>query len=78
VLKHSNATRVTVRLRSDDALSIEVTDNGVGHHGSVHGHGLTNMADRVAAIGGLFSVDHNAAGGTVVQGSFPLTVEAST
>ncbi|NIU19879.1 MAG: sensor histidine kinase, partial [Actinobacteria bacterium] len=51
-----------------------VADDGVGFDPSGHGRGfgLTNMANRVAAVGGSFRVDTTPGHGTVVRATFPL------
>jgi signal transduction histidine kinase len=74
VVKHAEATVVTVDLTiDDDRLVIRVVDNGRGVGDDVvRGSGLTNMADRAAALGGHVSVEANAAGGTTVVAELPL------
>ncbi|MFB9894685.1 sensor histidine kinase [Planobispora takensis] len=58
-LRHAGATTAWVRLRwSPDALWIEVTDDGRGPaperpEGTVAGHGLIGMRERVEACGGV-------------------------
>jgi signal transduction histidine kinase len=51
-----------------------VADNGVGFDpsGPGKGLGLSNMANRVAAVGGSFRVDTTPGEGTVVRATFPL------
>jgi signal transduction histidine kinase len=75
VVKHADATAVAVHLGLDgDLLVIRVEDDGrgLGDH-VVRGSGLTNMADRAAALGGQVTVDANATGGTLVIVELPLT-----
>jgi signal transduction histidine kinase len=75
VLKHARAERVCIRLCSgDDDLVVEVEDDGIGRRDAPRGHGLTNMADRVAALGGALTVEDVPGGGTLVRGTFPLTI----
>ena len=79
VAKHAAADRVCVRLWSDAGLTIEVVDDGVGIGGHRRGNGLTNMGDRVAAVGGSIEVRAGAIGGTVVRCHLPaVTRGAST
>jgi signal transduction histidine kinase len=75
VVKHADAAAVAVHLDLDgDLLVISVEDDGrgLGDH-VVRGSGLTNMADRAAALGGQVTVEANAAGGTIVIVELPLT-----
>lgn len=41
-----------------------------------HGHGLTNIADRVAALGGTLTVDTAAGAGTRHTGHIPSPASA--
>ncbi len=74
VVKHADATLVTVQLAVDgDRLTIRVGDNGRGlGEDIVRGSGLTNMADRAAALGGHVTVEANPVGGTTVIAELPL------
>ena len=74
--KHAGeGANATVRVRADDAsLSFEVVDDGSGFEGDrvSAGVGMTNMHDRVGAVGGSFRVSSAPRGGTTVSGSIPL------
>jgi signal transduction histidine kinase len=73
--KYANASRATVRLNSEDTqLTFEVEDDGVGFDSqtTLRGSGLTNMADRVEALGGTLSVSSQIGKGTVVRGRAPV------
>jgi signal transduction histidine kinase len=58
VLRHADATLARVRIRYEsDALIVQVADDGVaaalnGAPAAGHGHGLTGMRERAAAVGG--------------------------
>jgi signal transduction histidine kinase len=74
--KHAGpGARVTVRLDcADGAIAFSVEDDGAGFAvGSSNGDGsgLTNMRDRVAAVGGEVAVVSARGRGTVVSGSAP-------
>jgi signal transduction histidine kinase len=74
IVKHADATSVSVLLTVErDRLTIRVCDDGRGLDADViRGSGLTNMADRAAALGGHVSVVANPTGGTIVSAEFPL------
>ena len=76
VAKHAGAgARATVRVwEQEGALVFEVSDNGAGLDPgrSGRGAGMTNMHDRVAAVGGTLRVESPAEGGTKVVGAIPL------
>ncbi|MDX1691255.1 MAG: GAF domain-containing sensor histidine kinase [Acidimicrobiia bacterium] len=75
-LRHAGASEVTVRVGCGQTqVVVSVADDGAGFDpeaASGTGLGLTNMADRVHALGGSFRVETPAAGGTTVRASFPL------
>lgn len=57
--KHAGpGTTVTVAARADGAaLNLSISDNGRGFDPATVGHGLVNMRDRLAAIGGTLMID---------------------
>ena len=76
ILKHAErARRVLVRLDGDTeaALRFSVRDDGAGTpDGTIRaGNGLTNMRDRVAALGGDIQITTIPHVGTTVSGSVP-------
>jgi len=71
-VRHGAATEVTVLVRIDDDLSIEVLDNGCGIPEDVTPSGLDNLRRRAAESGGTFHVGRAARGGTVLRWSAPL------
>jgi signal transduction histidine kinase len=67
--------RATVRAwRERDALRFEVVDDGAGFEPDARppGAGLTNMSDRLGALGGRLSIRSEPGQGTRVCGSIPL------
>jgi signal transduction histidine kinase len=77
VIKHAGAIpKVTVRLwHSDEWLRFEVRDEGCGFDQAVvpRGGGLTNMTDRIEAVGGQLWVVSRPGRGTAVRGKVPAT-----
>jgi signal transduction histidine kinase len=76
VLKHSAATRVTVRLGADaEGLLLEVIDNGQGFElGSVGGQGgigLASMQERVEKLEGSLQIVSKPGQGTSIEVAIP-------
>ncbi|MGH3331510.1 MAG: sensor histidine kinase [Nocardioidaceae bacterium] len=75
-LKHARgASQVSVVIRDDGTLRLDVRDDGAGFDltGSRPGAGLTNMRDRIQAVAGDFSIESHPGRGTNVRGTVPLT-----
>lgn len=71
-LKHSRAQRIVVRVEEGaGALSLLVSDDGVGGADPRLGSGLRGLAERVATLGGALVVGPNVPSGTVVEASLP-------
>jgi signal transduction histidine kinase len=75
--KHAGVgARVTVSVRAHAGrVGFEIRDDGVGFevHDVRGGHGLTNLRDRVAAVGGDVHVASGHGAGTTVRGDVPAT-----
>lgn len=72
VAKHSRARSARVELtRSDGAVLITVTDDGVGGADPTRGTGLVGLRDRVAAVDGTITVSSPAGGPTVLTVRLP-------
>jgi signal transduction histidine kinase len=71
--KHAlGATEVVVELRGDGVLRFEVRDDGNGFDpATTSGAGLSNMRDRLAAVGGELAVVSAVGHGTRVIGTVP-------
>jgi signal transduction histidine kinase len=70
-VKHSGATRLSVRVaRDDDRLAIEVSDNGRGG-ADVVGNGLTGLRKRVEALDGDLRIASPAGGPTLLRAELP-------
>jgi signal transduction histidine kinase len=74
IAKYAEANDATIRLgRSNGDLTFEVTDDGRGFDpATVEGSGLTNMRDRVEAVGGALDVSSTPGSGTTVRGRIPV------
>jgi signal transduction histidine kinase len=68
------SARVQIREEAG-ALLFEVCDDGTGFESGGHGDGagLTNMRDRLGAVGGTLRVDSGAGRGTRIEGVVPVT-----
>jgi hypothetical protein len=72
IIKYSRACAARVELsRSNGMLLLEVADDGVGGADVSAGSGLRGLADRVAAVRGMFGVDSPPGGGTLVRAEIP-------
>ena len=74
VAKYAQATHVTVRLahEGDEAVVVEVRDDGVGGARAEAGSGLRGLADRMAACDGTLSVTSPPGEGTLLRAVLPL------
>ena len=74
VQKYAGASAVVVRLREDaEQLQVEVTDDGRGFDVTsiTRGAGLTNMEDRLDALGGRLELLSTPGVGTTLRASIP-------
>ena len=74
VQKYAGASRATVRLSSREGkLAFEVEDDGRGFDPPTtrRGSGLTNIADRLDALGGGLEIDSAPGRGTRLRGTVP-------
>jgi signal transduction histidine kinase len=72
--KHAgDGATVTIDVRDGDGLTLRVRDDGAGFDPATapRGHGFTNMADRLGALGGSLDVASSLGGGTTVTGTVP-------
>lgn len=78
VVKHSKARtcEITVVVEKN-AVSVEITDDGVGRQGTRVGGGLSGMGDRVRELGGSFETHPAEPHGFTVRAEIPLTVAAN-
>jgi signal transduction histidine kinase len=74
VQKYAEAGRALVKVNgSDSKLTFEVSDNGLGFDAASvkRGAGLTNMTDRIDALGGSLEMSSTPGRGTRIRGSLP-------
>jgi two-component system sensor histidine kinase UhpB len=73
VVRHANATNVTVTVAyEDDHVVIKVSDNGVGGHVGAQGFGILGMRERVENLGGEFSLQSRQGKGMTVNAWMPF------
>jgi signal transduction histidine kinase len=72
IVKHAHAESAVVSGLIDEGMfKVEVRDDGIGG-ADPSGRGLVGINDRVTAIGGQFSVESPAGGGTVMSVTLPI------
>ncbi|WP_203996889.1 sensor histidine kinase [Micromonospora lutea] len=76
VVRHAgvDACQVIVE-RGDDAVTVEVVDDGRGGPIGIDGHGLIGMRERVLAVGGHFRAGPRPEGGFRVAARLPVSSE---
>jgi signal transduction histidine kinase len=73
IAKHAGATRADVLIEQrGEILQVEISDDGVGGADDSKGSGLRGMKDRVAALGGTFTVSSQMGAGSTVRAAIPL------
>jgi two-component system sensor histidine kinase DevS len=72
VVRHAHATTLTVQVKVEDELCIEVLDNGCGIPEVITGSGLTNLRRRAEEADGTFSTESPPGGGTLLRWCAPL------
>lgn len=76
VARHASARTCVVRLRIEDGLRIEVSDDGRGiAPGARSGVGLTSIRERATELGGTCEIESAAGQGTRIRVRLPLAEE---
>jgi two-component system, NarL family, sensor histidine kinase DevS len=83
VSKHSRATSVSIKLRSQNGrVKLEVQDNGIGFNASGPGatdrHGLRNIKDRARSLRADLLIDSEVRRGTLLRVELPLGAKGSS
>lgn len=78
IAKHSQATKVLVKMELSEGFSISISDNGIGMkcdspRNPLHGNGLRNMKSRLELISGTMEVLENE--GLTLLFNIPLSFE---
>jgi signal transduction histidine kinase len=77
VAHHAQARICHVRLRLDDTLQLEITDDGIGLVSERRaGVGLSAMRERAVELGGACAIERLTAGGTRVLAHLPVPKES--
>jgi signal transduction histidine kinase len=75
-VRHSGARRCAVRLHAsgDEAIEVEIADDGTGMAGdeSGTGTGMRSMRERAAAVGGSLRIESDARAGTRILAQLPV------
>ena len=71
-VRHANAQNLTVTVRVEDELSLEVVDDGCGMPADVTPSGLNNLKTRAREVGGELVIEPGPGGGTAVRWMAPL------
>jgi signal transduction histidine kinase len=73
VVRHARAHNCLITLTLDEALWLEIKDDGLGLPVQLHaGVGLRSMRERAEELGGTCCVETNATGGTRIVARLPL------
>jgi signal transduction histidine kinase len=73
IAKYAHATEALVRVADGDGRAVVgVVDDGVGGADPDRGSGLRGLADRIAALDGLFEIESSAGRGTTVRATLPV------
>ena len=71
-VRHAHARNLTVTVRVEDELSLEVVDDGCGMPADVTPSGLNNLKARAREVGGKLVIEPGPGGGTAVRWMAPL------
>jgi signal transduction histidine kinase len=78
--KHARgATAIRIAVSGNGRLRFDISDDGAGFDPATTpgGSGLTNMRDRIGAVGGTLEIDSAPGRGTRVTGMIPISQPSS-
>ena len=73
VIAGFSGTGLTINVRVEDNLSLEVIDDGCGMPADVIASGLANMRTRAEEMGGELAITEAPGGGTILRWTAPLS-----
>ena len=73
VIAGFSGTGLTINVRVEDNLSLEVIDDGCGMPADVTASGLANMRTRAEEMGGELAITEAPGGGTILRWTAPLS-----
>ena len=72
-IRHGHASQIYISIKFlDDAIQMQIKDNGIGTDEIKYGFGLSSMSDRMLTVGGTFKVQSSQKVGTTVTCTVPL------
>jgi signal transduction histidine kinase len=75
VVRHAQASEVTLCIQRGEKLELSIEDNGIGLSKDYRsGVGLQSMRERSEELGGSFSITSSSQGGTRITAHWPLSV----
>ena len=79
VAKYAQATQASVTVRRDNgAVSVDISDDGIGGADAALGSGLRGLGDRVAALDGTLSLESPPGRGTRLHVKIPCAPAAGS
>jgi len=74
VIRHARARQCSITVQVNGAIDLVIVDDGMGLPAQVrNGVGFTSMRERADELGGQFTVEGLAGGGTCLRVRFPLS-----
>ncbi|SDM85653.1 ATP-binding protein [Bacillus sp. OK048] len=71
--RHGHASQVSIYIKFfNDAIQMQIKDNGIGIEDIKYGFGLSSMSDRMRTVGGTFKVQSELNLGTTVTCTVPV------